>query len=192
MLGSPPTRQQHQLAFAPHQAVPDIAHRLAHRVSRHKTGTWHHLQRPAGLCIQRSQSKRRTARTTKARASCPLRQLADSIHDAGAVSRRKNARLSLWPTLTNVWHAITRVALSDLEPRFVCTACGQRGADIRPDFHWDKAGRADGNGRMSTSFLTWTSRGYPVTLGESVLGWIRRSITITYPTRCDQGIRPPR
>ena len=30
------------------------------------------------------------------------------------------------------------VRLSDLEPRFVCTACGRRGADIRPDFHWDK------------------------------------------------------
>jgi hypothetical protein len=26
------------------------------------------------------------------------------------------------------------VRLSDLEPRFVCNACGQRGAEIRPDF----------------------------------------------------------
>jgi hypothetical protein len=24
--------------------------------------------------------------------------------------------------------------LSDLEPRFVCQACGKRGADVRPDF----------------------------------------------------------
>jgi hypothetical protein len=32
------------------------------------------------------------------------------------------------------------IRLSDLEPRFVCTACGRRGADIRPDFHWDKPG----------------------------------------------------
>jgi Bacterial RNA polymerase, alpha chain C terminal domain len=30
------------------------------------------------------------------------------------------------------------VRLSDLEPKFVCTACGKRGADVRPDFHWDK------------------------------------------------------
>jgi hypothetical protein len=30
------------------------------------------------------------------------------------------------------------VRLSDLEPRFVCKACGRRGADIRPDFHWSK------------------------------------------------------
>ncbi len=30
------------------------------------------------------------------------------------------------------------VRLSDLEPRFVCKACGKRGADVRPDFHWDK------------------------------------------------------
>jgi hypothetical protein len=26
------------------------------------------------------------------------------------------------------------VRLSDLEPRFVCQACGRRGADVRPDF----------------------------------------------------------
>ena len=32
------------------------------------------------------------------------------------------------------------VRLSDLEPRFICSACGQRGADVRPDFDWDKAG----------------------------------------------------
>ena len=28
--------------------------------------------------------------------------------------------------------------LSDLEPRFVCSACGKRGADVRPDFNWNK------------------------------------------------------
>jgi hypothetical protein len=28
------------------------------------------------------------------------------------------------------------VRLSDLEPRFLCTACGERGADVRPNFHW--------------------------------------------------------
>jgi hypothetical protein len=28
--------------------------------------------------------------------------------------------------------------LSDLEPRFVFSACGKRGADVRPDFNWDK------------------------------------------------------
>jgi len=28
--------------------------------------------------------------------------------------------------------------LSDLEPRFRCTACGKRGADVRPDFSWNK------------------------------------------------------
>jgi hypothetical protein len=28
--------------------------------------------------------------------------------------------------------------LSDLESRFVCSACGKRGADVRPDFNWNK------------------------------------------------------
>ena len=28
--------------------------------------------------------------------------------------------------------------LSDLEPRFICSACGKRGADVRPDFSWNK------------------------------------------------------
>jgi len=31
--------------------------------------------------------------------------------------------------------------LSDLEPRFVCSACGDRGADVWPDFDWDKPGK---------------------------------------------------
>jgi hypothetical protein len=30
------------------------------------------------------------------------------------------------------------VRLSDLEPRCVCQACGDRVADARPDFDWDK------------------------------------------------------
>jgi hypothetical protein len=29
------------------------------------------------------------------------------------------------------------VRLSGIEPRFVCTACGKRGADVRPDFSWN-------------------------------------------------------
>jgi hypothetical protein len=28
--------------------------------------------------------------------------------------------------------------LSDIEPQFECSACGKRGADIRPDFNWNK------------------------------------------------------
>jgi hypothetical protein len=31
------------------------------------------------------------------------------------------------------------VRLSDIEPKFICKACGKRGADVRrPDFHWYK------------------------------------------------------
>ncbi len=29
------------------------------------------------------------------------------------------------------------VRLSDIEPRFVCQACGKRGAEVRPNFHWN-------------------------------------------------------
>jgi hypothetical protein len=34
------------------------------------------------------------------------------------------------------------VRLSDIEGRFTCTACGKRGADVRPDFNWDKTATA--------------------------------------------------
>ena len=37
------------------------------------------------------------------------------------------------------WPDETR--LSDLEDKFVCTVCGQRGADVRPDSKWDKMQR---------------------------------------------------
>jgi hypothetical protein len=28
--------------------------------------------------------------------------------------------------------------LSDIEPRFICKACGKRGAEVRPDFSWNR------------------------------------------------------
>jgi hypothetical protein len=33
------------------------------------------------------------------------------------------------------------VRLSDLEPRFTCKACGRKGADVRPNFHWEADAR---------------------------------------------------
>jgi hypothetical protein len=33
------------------------------------------------------------------------------------------------------------VRLSDIEPRFTCQACGQRGADVRPNFVWEADAR---------------------------------------------------
>jgi hypothetical protein len=30
------------------------------------------------------------------------------------------------------------VRLSDIEPRFTCQACGQRRADVRPNFGWEQ------------------------------------------------------
>jgi hypothetical protein len=35
----------------------------------------------------------------------------------------------------NAWPDDMR--LSDIEPRFVCAACGKHGADVRPDFDWN-------------------------------------------------------
>ena len=32
--------------------------------------------------------------------------------------------------------------LSDIEPRFICAACGHRGADVRPDFNWNRTATA--------------------------------------------------
>jgi hypothetical protein len=28
--------------------------------------------------------------------------------------------------------------LSDIESRFVCQVCGKRGADVRPDYNWNR------------------------------------------------------
>jgi hypothetical protein len=42
-----------------------------------------------------------------------------------------NASADPWPD---------HIRPSDLEPKFLYSACGKRGADIRPDFHWDKPG----------------------------------------------------
>jgi hypothetical protein len=32
--------------------------------------------------------------------------------------------------------------LSDIEPRFICSACGKHGADVRPDFNWNRTATA--------------------------------------------------
>jgi hypothetical protein len=33
--------------------------------------------------------------------------------------------------------------LSDIEPGYICAACGHRGADVRPDFNWNGRARAN-------------------------------------------------
>jgi hypothetical protein len=35
---------------------------------------------------------------------------------------------------------LDEMRLSDLEPRFVCKGCGERGAGVRPNFDWDRPG----------------------------------------------------
>jgi hypothetical protein len=43
------------------------------------------------------------------------------------------------------------VRLSDIEPLFTCQACGERGADVRPNFHWEEeARRATISGRNTS------------------------------------------
>jgi hypothetical protein len=44
------------------------------------------------------------------------------------------------------------VRLSDLEARFVCKACGKRGADVRPDFNWNKQ-------PVAAMVVPWSARG---------------------------------
>jgi hypothetical protein len=34
------------------------------------------------------------------------------------------------------------IRLSDIEPLFICRACGQRGADVRPHFGWEIEARS--------------------------------------------------
>jgi hypothetical protein len=38
------------------------------------------------------------------------------------------------------------VRLSDIEPRFVCSACGKLGTDVRPNFNWNTQGPIGGMG----------------------------------------------
>ena len=44
---------------------------------------------------------------------------------------------SHWTTLdADRWSDDVR--LSDTEPLFTCQACGKKGADVRPNFHWEE------------------------------------------------------
>lgn len=54
--------------------------------------------------------------------------------------------------------------LSDIEHRFVCNRCGRRGADIRPDFDWNRTEPAGGMG-----FRTFQERIDPDKLESPVL-----------------------
>lgn len=52
-------------------------------------------------------------------------------HRCGHMVRIAPAEADKWPD---------DVRLSDLEPKFICSKCGQRGADVRPDFDPPKMG----------------------------------------------------
>jgi hypothetical protein len=40
------------------------------------------------------------------------------------------------------------VRLSDVEPLFTCQVCGQKGADVRPDFSWKETARPNSTKRV--------------------------------------------
>ena len=48
-------------------------------------------------------------------------------------------RLPLQPLRCRKRRPLGDLRLSDIEPRFVCKACGKRGAEVRPDFNWNKS-----------------------------------------------------
>src|SRR4051794_29718225 len=45
------------------------------------------------------------------------------------------------------------VRLSDLEPLFVCQACGTRPDDLKPNFHWEKEQRQE---KSPVQMKVWT------------------------------------
>jgi hypothetical protein len=49
------------------------------------------------------------------------------------------------------------VRLSHIEPRFICQACGKRGADVRPDFNWSRQPAAMMGYRLDFSMTVWTN-----------------------------------
>ena len=47
------------------------------------------------------------------------------------------------------------VRLSEIEQRFTCQACGTKGADLRPNFHWEREAReADYGASLSLGSVT--------------------------------------
>src|SRR4051794_12563187 len=51
--------------------------------------------------------------------------------------------------------------LSDIEQRFTCQACGTKGADLRPDFHWERETRQGRNLRPNSGLVRGTSAFLP-------------------------------
>jgi hypothetical protein len=45
------------------------------------------------------------------------------------------------------------VRLSGIEPLFTCQACGQRGADVRPNFDWEQEERQPESLKKSSGLI---------------------------------------
>ena len=96
-------------------------------------------QRPAGTGKATAACKKHRARPIIAK----LDRLSRNVAFISALMERKVDFLAVDnPTATKFTvHILAAVAeferdakLSDIEPRFVCAACGRRGADVRPDW----------------------------------------------------------
>jgi hypothetical protein len=64
-------------------------------------------------------------------------------HEITSAQRNSATSAASWSTALTIVracgaHQPDDMRLSDLEPRFVCKACGKRGGDARPDFNWNK------------------------------------------------------
>jgi hypothetical protein len=70
----------------------------------------------------------------------------DLLHTSPRESVSKSplvSNLVVWKLVqeSHIHWATDDIKLSDVEPLFVCQACGTKGADVRPDFHWKRPAR---------------------------------------------------
>jgi hypothetical protein len=53
-----------------------------------------------------------------------------------AASRSGITDLAVWGIRMSADHWPDDIRLSEIESGFTCSACGKRGAEVRPDFDW--------------------------------------------------------
>jgi len=58
------------------------------------------------------------------------------------------------------------VRLSDLEPRFTSQACGRRGAEVRPNFNWERRGPTPWSPLTQPGRMDWNNSSLGVSSHE--------------------------